>query len=42
MLKLLGYLMVLAGIPLTVFFCFPGLACMAVGAPLVMAGRKRR
>lgn len=41
MLRVFGYLMIVAGIPLTFFLCFPGLACMAVGALLVMAGRKR-
>ena len=40
MLRLLGYLFVIAGIPLTLLFCLPGLACMAVGCLLVIAGRK--
>ena len=40
MLKFLGALFILAGIPLTLLFCFPGLACIAVGALLIMAGRR--
>lgn len=40
MLKLMGILFILAGIPLTLLTCFPGLGCIAVGALLVMAGRK--
>ncbi len=41
MLRLLGYLFVLAGLPLTLFLCFPGLGCMAVGCLLIIAGKPR-
>ena len=41
-LRLMGYLFILVGLPLTLFFCFAGLACVAVGAVLVMAGQPRR
>ncbi len=40
MVRVLGYLLIVAGIPLTLLFCFPGLGCMAVGALLVLAGKK--
>lgn len=40
MLRLAGYLLILAGFPLLLFACFPRLACMAVGALLVLAGKK--
>ena len=39
MLKFLGVMLIIAGIPLTLLFCFPGLACMAVGALLIIAGK---
>ncbi len=41
MLKLLGYIFIVAGLPLTFLFCFPGLASIAVGCLLVLIGRKR-
>lgn len=40
MVRVLGYLMIVAGIPLALLLCFPGLGCMAVGALLVLAGKK--
>lgn len=40
MFKLLGYMFILAGLPLTLFFCFPGLASIGVGCLLVLVGRK--
>ena len=41
MLRFMGYCLIIAGIPLTLFFCVPGLISMGVGALLVMAGRKK-
>ncbi|MFH1417283.1 MAG: hypothetical protein ABII12_03235 [Planctomycetota bacterium] len=41
MLRLMGYLFVVAGLPLTLLFCFPGLGCMAVGCLLILAGKRR-
>lgn len=40
MVRAIGILMVIAGIPLTLLFCFPGLGCMGVGALLMIAGKK--
>jgi len=40
MLRMLGYLCILCGLPLLLFGVLPGLLAMGVGALLVMAGRK--
>ena len=40
MLRITGYFLILAGIPLTLLFCFPGVICMGLGALFVIAGKK--
>lgn len=38
MMRLMGYLLVLAGLPLLIF-CWPGILCIGVGALLLIATR---
>jgi hypothetical protein len=40
-LRLIGYLLILAGIPLLFFACFPGLICMGLGAIVVLLSKRK-
>lgn len=40
MLRVVGWLLILGGIPMTLLFCFPGLGMMGVGALFLIAGKK--
>ena len=42
MIRLLGYIFVIAGLPLLLFGCVPGVVSIAVGALLLIAGRKSK
>ena len=39
-LRPIGYILILAGIPLTLLLCVPGVVCMALGCLFVIAGKK--
>ncbi len=38
-MQVIGFLLILAGIPLTLLTCVPGLICMGVGCLFIMAGK---